>query len=385
MLKRICLVLVAITIFLSAIACSRGEVPVAGPKGSPTPATAEKLSWQAEWEKTLAAAKQEGEVMIYTTLGGETRADLTRTFREKFGISLEFVTGRGEELAQRLFTERRAGLFGADVILGGGTTLVVVMKPEGVLESVEPLLFLPEVVDPKAWQGNKMPFADKDKTAFGMIAAVQRYVLRNTDMVKEGEITSYNDLLNPKWKGKMVMRDPTITGTGSAMLAHMAAELWDMEKTRQWMREMVKQEPVITRDARMQVEWVARGRYPVGIATRIEDTAAFIREGAPLATVKLREGVKVGPGSGALGVPSRRPHPNATKLFVNWLLTREGQTVFVKGFGNPSARMDVPFTGPPAIFALDPGEKIFLEEEEEILLREKMMEVGREIFGPLMK
>lgn len=383
MFKPASLVLSVLLVLLVLLACSPRESPNATPAGSATQAAAP--GQPGEWEQTLAVARQEREVMVYTTLGGETRADLTRTFKDKFGINIEFVTGRGEELAKRLFTERRAGLFLADIIMGGGTTLLVVMKPEGVLDNLEPLLFLPEVKDPKAWQGDKLPFSDKDKTTFAMIAAVQRYVLRNTDLVKEGEVTSYTDLLNPKWKAKMTMRDPTITGTGNAMMTHLAVELWDVEKTKQWSYDMVKQEPNITRDARLQVEWVARGRYPLGIATRIEDTAAFVKEGAPVATVKLKEGVKVGPGSGALAVVNKRPHPNATRLFVNWLLTKEGQTLFTKGFGNPSGRVDVLFSGPPAIFALDPGEKIFLEEEHEILFREKMMEISKEIFGPLIK
>ncbi len=375
-----------LVIVLVATACtSPAAVTPPAPAQTKGPAAVAIQGWQKEWDDTFAAARKEGELLVFTTLGSESRSDLTRAVREKFGIKLEFVTGRGEELAKRLFTERRAGIFTADLLIAGDTTLIVVMKPEGVLESFEPLLFVPEAKDGSKWRGGKLPFLDSDKLAFAMIASAQRYALRNTDMVKEGEITSYLDLLDPKWKGKLALRDPTITGTGNALMTHLVADIWDLERTKQWMRDIIKQEPAITRDARMQVEWVARGKYPVGIATRIEDTSNFIKEGAPVMTIKFKEGVKVGPGSGSLAKLSRSPHPNATKLFINWILTREGQSTFVKGFGNPSARTDAATEGVNPIFFVDPGEKVFFDTEQSVLMRERIMEVSKEIFGPLLK
>ncbi len=385
MSKALCILFTGIFLPIMIWSCQPPpETPGSVSKTGNTAAETKKQTWEVEWQDTLAAAKKEGELTVFAVPGSETRVDLANAFRSKFGINLDFVTGRGEELATKVFTERRAGLFSADVILGG-QTLPLVFAPAGVLDPLDSLLFLPEVRDPKAWQGGRMFYYDEEKTSLAMIASALRFGLRNKDMVKDNEITSYTDLLDPKWKGKITMRDATIAGTGNALLTHLAVDIWDMERTKQWMREMVKQEPAITRDSRMQVEWVARGKYPVGVATRIEDTAFFIKEGAPVATIKMKEGVNVGAGSGCLAIFNKRPHPNAAKLFVNWLLTKEGQTVFVRGFGNPSARLDVPTEGIPLLFFVEPGEKVFFESMETLNLRPKMMEVANEIFSPVSK
>lgn len=385
-MKRISVILLLALLLLPvAISCA----PASGPGPAPAAATkaapsSGKPAWQEKWDKTVAAAKSEGMVLSYSILAVDSRKLLSEAFNARFGITLEFVGGLGPELTSRLTRERDAGIFNADAITAGGTTLTQVMKPIGLLGAVEPLLVLPEVTDPKVWRGGGFPFLDKDKTTIAMIGTRMRYILRNTEMVKENEITSYKDILKPEWKGKIVMADPTVPGAGSSFPA-IVIQVYGMDGAKDFFRQLVKQEPVVTRDWRQMVEWVARGKYPIGLAPNPEQTASFLNAGAPIATVKVVEGAKIGTVSGALGVPARVAHPNASIVFINWLLSKEGQEVFVKGLGSPSRRVDASTAGISPLFIPEPGEKYIYEDEEHFNFQSAVLPISKEIFGPLLK
>ncbi len=84
-------------------------------------------------------------------------------------------------------------------------------------------------------------------------------------------------------------------------------------------------------------------------------------------------------------MPSRPPHPNARKLFVNWLLSKEGQEIFSHEVGLPSSRKDISRAGINAVFFTAPDEKFLMEDEDHYNLQNTMMETSKEIFGPLLK
>lgn len=359
------------------------------PQSGPTPAVSKGAllpTSQSQWDKTVEAAKKEGRVFVYTLIGSDTRIALSTAFKDKYGIELEFVPGaRGAEITQKILTERRAGLYLADAVIAGTTDLIPDLKPKGLLEPLDTFLILPEVLDTKAWRGGQIPFLDKQHTAIGMLTQYLRFLIRNTDMVKEGEIVSFRDLLKPQWKGKAVLRDPTTTGAANTWITLLSLKVWNPEEAKDYLREFAKTEPAILRDTRLHVEWVARGKYPVGVATRMEDTGVFLRMGAPIAWGNLVEGGLISAGSSSLGVINQPAHPNATKLFVNWLLTQEGQTAFIKGYAYPSARLDVSTDNiPPGNLPL-PNEKFYIDDEENVLAKAKMLGVGTEIFGHLVK
>lgn len=373
---------------LILIACGPAAAPALPGPGAPAdnvPPKISKSGWEAEWEKALAGAKKEGKVMVYSTQSVALIRELGRVFQEKYGVEVEVVSGRGEELTRRMETEKRAGLNLFDVVLAGGTTILLSMKPLGLLDKLEPLLLLPEVTDPGAWVAGSVPFMDKDRIGFGMLAVFQRYIVRNTEMVKEGEITSYKDLVNPKWKGKMSLNDPTVSGSGNALFTKLAHDLWNLEETKEFMRQIVKQEPAISREKRQPPEWVARGKYALSLAPDREAAVDFMTQGAPIAYVKVKEGSTIGTAGGGLGVAQNRPHPNAARVFVNWILSKEGHAVFIGDHGQPGARKDAPREGIPPLLFPDPGEKVYLETEEAVLFRGEMLKYAREIFGPLVR
>ncbi len=344
-----------------------------------------KPSWQEEWDKTVAAAKKEGKLVIYTGAGTEVLTALRGAFKEKFGIDTEYVSGRGAELSAKIFAERRAGLLLGDLYLGGATTMVLELKPAGVLAPLKPLLLLPEVLDIKAYFDDEIPFIDKEGMYiinYGLYAALHMAV--NSDLVKPGDIQSFADLLDPKWKGKIVSYDPTQSGAAARFFAvYIMTGILNPD----FHRQLVKQEPFITRDARLLVEWVARGKYPVGLAPQPDIIAEFQKAGAPLNWVSPREGAFLASGnSGAFSYFDQAPHPNTAKAFVNWLMTKDGLTLYSKASLSPTARKDVPtdFIEPDRI--RNPAGKYFNSNKEEVLLKEgEMMKLAKEIYGPLLK
>src|SRR5256884_7576561 len=174
-------------------------------------------AWQAEWNKTIKAAEEEGALGIYMTQAFEP------VFREAFQkkypkIKVTTVTGRGPELSQRIMSERRGGKYIADLYVSGNITPLTVFHRAKILEPVKPLLLLPEVVDPSGWYEGKHHYDDPENRYIFVFEGTPRSgeITFNTKIVNPSEIKSYWDLLGPKWKGKIVSVDPLVSGPISA-------------------------------------------------------------------------------------------------------------------------------------------------------------------------
>ncbi|MBI2016176.1 MAG: ABC transporter substrate-binding protein [Candidatus Rokubacteria bacterium] len=204
------------------------------------------------------------------------------------------------------------------------------------------LLVLPEVTDPGRWRNGKIPYLDEDRHLLVTVAMANRPSIHNTDIIREGEITSFLDYVGPKWKGKMVLSDPAVPGASLSFITLMAKEIFGVDGTLEILRQLAANEPVMTRDQRMMLEWVARGKYPVGIGQSSAMFTEFKKLGAPIAFTILKEPPFLASGAGNLFVFDKAPHPNAVKLFVNWLVSKEGASVWAPAQGFPSQRVDVP-------------------------------------------
>lgn len=383
------LVLLIIPLFiLLFFACSSRTAT-----STPSPMTSEAKSssvgpersndgWKDKWEKWVQEAKKEGWVVVYSTAGEQARVDLGKAFKNKFGIPMEYISGVGGVLARKLLTERQAGLYLADVYIGGSTTPITQMKPIGALDPLEPVLILPEAVEPAAWWGGGLRWIDKDRTVLACFTYSAVPLGINAKLVEPSEIKSYNDLLNPKWKGKIIIGNPTVAGLGQMLHAIIGGRIMGSD----YLRELVKQEPLVISDQRQMVEWVAQGKYPIVIYPKTDIITEFKRAGAPIAGVTPVEGTFITGGSGDVSLINRAAHPNAARVFINWLLTREGQTIFSQAHGSPSGRLDVTTEGLNPELVVKPGGKYVPGDDEELLLgmmedRQKAME----IFGSLLK
>lgn len=381
-MKSIFLLITLISISAMSCASRSGQTP-ADTSTKPGPSSPEtKAGWEGEWQKSLNQAEKEKKVSIYSLWNTETRVALTKAFKSKYGIDLEFTPfGRGTELLAKVKAENRAGLYLADVFGAGGPTLLTTMKPEGVMGNIGALLILPEVMDSKYWPGGKIVFSDKEQTAVAMAASAQRFMIYNTSLIKEGELTSYRDALKPQYKGKIALNDPTVTGAGNAFFSHLAHNVWNVDEAGDFLRRLVlEQEAVVVRDNRQHVEFVAHGKYSIGLGARVGTVAQFLDIKAPIAPVMLKE-VFISHADGLVAVPKVLAHLGATVIFINWLLSQEGQTVFAKNTGNPSLRLDVALEGIDPIFVPRSDEKLFFDSEEQIIFRGQMLEVAQAVLS----
>ncbi len=286
-------------------------------------------AWQLEWDKTVKAAEEEGALVIYMTQAFEPV--FRDTFQKKYPrIKVSMATGRGPELSQRVMSERRAEKFAVDLYISGNISPLTVFHRAKILEPIKPLLLLPEVVDTSAWYEGKHHYDDPENRYIFVFEGTPRSgeITYNTKLVNPSEIKSYWDLLNPKWKGKIVSVDPLVSGPISAahIFFYKQADLGA-----EFLRRLHADTDIaIVRSNEQMLDWLSAGKFAFGIGARDVDTAMM--QGLPLMQFlpgSLKEGSSVTAYNGTLSYFNRAPHPNAAKVAVNWLLSREGQTAWL--------------------------------------------------------
>lgn len=381
--------LMALAIFFLVLSACAGPAQAPTPQSAPAKAPAiagpPGSGWQARWDETLAAARKEGKVTVYAELASDARTVLTRAFKDRFGIEMETLIGTSQELASKYIQESKIGINYADLLFAGSGTFLNNIKPNVQLARIEPELMLPEVLDSKVWPEGNIPFADKDRLVVQSTLGRALFAIANSDLVKDGEITSFRDYLHPKWKGKIVIFDPTIAGSTTGVFGLLLVKIYGLDEGKKYLSKLAQQEPAITRDKRLPVEWVARGRYPLHIGPNRLMTTEFIQAGAPLRPLREKEGGLLSASSSCFALVANPAHPNAARVLVNWLLTVEGGTILSKTFNAPSARRDVSTAGlDPANVAL-PGEKNYLHDEELVLFNPTSYQIARDLFGHLIK
>jgi iron(III) transport system substrate-binding protein len=322
--------------------------------------------WREEWEKALRAGKQEGKIVIYTFPGQEL---LFQEFQKTFpDIKLVEVTVRGSERVTRILAERRAEKYLADILIGGVGSAQSGLLKSGLLDPIKSTLILPEVTDASKWWGGKHIYGDdENKYIFAFAGTPLYYFHYNTSLVNPQEFKSYWDLLNPKWKGKIVVAEPMSGGTQEPLVFMYHSKELGPEFLRRLLSEM---DVGVGRDTRQLMDWVAQGKYAMSAlqnADRIRLWDAK-KQGLPInafETDKFKEGGLVGSGGGNIALIDRAPHPNAAKVFINWFLSREGQIAYqklVQG-GRNSLRIDIPKDDLPLHSRIKPGAKYTLVDD----------------------
>jgi ABC-type Fe3+ transport system substrate-binding protein len=205
------------------------------------------------------------------------------------------------------------------------------------LEPIETLMILPEVKEAKRWYGGHI-FSDNAKRFLYSFQAYQSENLwYNTELMKAEEFRSFDDLLNPKWKGKIGILDPRTAGGGTSTWSFLYKI-----KGEEFLRKLAAQDLLLARDQRLLGENLAKGRLALTIGLTYYSLAPFIKAHQPIKPLpEAKEGSYTSSGSGTLSVVKNSTRPNATRLFVNWLLSKEGQEVYGKAMGQATRRFDV--------------------------------------------
>lgn len=310
-----------------------------------------------EWEKTVQAAQKEGQLAVYMWRL-ESLDRTVQAFQKKYPeIRVTTVALRGAELATRLMTERRAEKFLWDLCICGTTTPYKVFHQGKALEPIKPALLLPEVADESKWWGGRHHYVDPEQQyIFIFVGNVMGDVVSyNTALVNPKEFTSFWDIVQPKWKGKIVAKDPRIPGSGAGNMRwiyyHPALGAPFLK------RLFGEMEVTLSREERQSTDWLAKAKAALCFSCGQTDVIKARQQGLPvemLNSAAWKEGAGMNAQVNTLALINRAPHPNAARLFANWLLSREGQILYqeltvTSGSPSESLRIDVPKDAiPPA-------------------------------------
>jgi len=295
--------------------------------------------WQTEWEKTIAAAKKEGKVVVGVPPSSELRKEIEAAFKTRFGFELELFAATGPQIANRVVTEGKAGVRYFDTFIFGSCTGVPLIK-SGLFDQIEPYMILPEVKDPKHWWGGHvwMDNVSGTRLFYSFIATKSSEgVWYNTILAKAEELRSFDDLLDSRWKGKIGLSDPRVAGSGLSVWSY----LWDL-KGEEYLKKLVQQELFVSQNLRQLAEALAKGRLAIVLGIGVAQTDPFVKAGLPVKDLpEPREGTPSSNGYGSLAIIKNPPHPNATKVFINWLLSKEGQEIYSRVLMHGTRRLDV--------------------------------------------
>jgi iron(III) transport system substrate-binding protein len=296
-----------------------------------------KPSSAVEWERTVEAAKKEGKVVVSIPVSAELRRGIEKVFKQRFGIEPELNVGRAASIIARIQQESKAGVAYFDVHMGGSESMVTGLLSEGILAPLEPAMILPEIKDPNSWWGGHIWVDNAKRYIYASHAYQVELIWRNTDYVKGEEIRSLTDLLDPKWSGKIAYLDPRTPGAGASMWSF----LWKL-KGEEYLKRLAAQKLLLGRDQRVLAETLARGKIALVVGLSYYSILPFAKAGLPVKSVQIpRDESYVSGGSGNVAMIKGAPHPNATKVFLNWFLGQEGQEIYSRAMGQGTRRLDV--------------------------------------------
>ena len=270
-----------------------------------------------DWDKVVAAGKKEGKLVLYNSANGANYFySIIKSFEQKYGITVESLDLRASEMTERIRAEQVAGRFLGDLELHSTSTI-----QQQIIDGpfIEPVGRVPNIANLR----EELP-----ATEMAIPAWIQAYgILVNTRMVKpEDEPKSWTDLLDPKWKGKLLSDDTRPIGGGQTMF-------FVLQKTygTEFHQKLAAQDLVFSRDLRNDARRVARGEYPIYIPQMAAMTSDL--KGLPVKIVIMKEGVPYVPINFAQ--LKNAPHPNAARVFMNHFLETDSQLQVANAWMTP--------------------------------------------------
>ena len=345
-------------------ACSPAATPAAPATGSQAPAGASgagKAAWEQEWDRLVTAAKQEGKISLLLQPGPAIR-EAADSFEKAFpGIVTEQQVFNTEALAiPKIQQERKGSVYSMDLALFTVPGFFTTLKPEGTFDPVRPEIFRPDVLDDKVWAGGfEAGFMDQEKQWYYIsLASVTTQIWIDTNQVKESEITSFKDLLNPKWKGRLLFGDVR-TGFMFTWLTGVREKYGD-DAVKQL---LVDQQPSFVRDSRQAAEHMIRGQAAIGTGFLPPVIQEFWDKGVGKNVKQVFvDELVYATSATVLWLFNKRTHPAAAKLFINWFLAKDGQALWSKATQYNSRRTDVaPFD---VATVIDPKKQYFWAVQE---------------------
>src|SRR5215217_3343234 len=273
----------------------------------------------------IAKAKQEGQVMYYTDLiVDQVVRPMTAAFERKYGIKVSFTRGDSQVNSTKLLNEFKAGRVLADVF--------------GLTSGMEILMEAGAVRQFTSANGDELPAHYRDPNRYWVASHI--YVMQpgfNTTLVPTAQRPkTYDDLLAPYWKDKMVWKMNDMSG-GPGFIGNTLTSMGE-ERGLDYLRKLSSQRiKMVNASARALLAQVIGGEYPMALQIFNHHAAISAEKGAPVDWVRLSPAT-VNPA--LLGLPKNAPHPNAGLLYIEFMLSPEGQQILQKANYLP-ARPDV--------------------------------------------
>ena len=283
-------------------------------------------------QKLIDAAKKEGEVVWYSTLiVNQLVRPVAEAFEKKYpGIKVKYSRTPAGEMALKLQNEIRANAVQAD-LFDANSAFFQAMP-------------LKNLVEYKAEAAKDYP--DELKDPQGRFTAVNVFTMTagiNTSLVpKDQWPKTYEDLLDPKWKGKMAWTTDLTPNGPPGFIGGILASMGE-KKGMEYLEKLAKQNIVaVPASQRVVLDQVISGQYQIGLMIFNHHAVISAKKGAPVAWLRIEPVVSTG---NYVGLIKNSPHPNAGKLFEEYLLSKEGQETFQKANYLP-AHPDVPAADP---------------------------------------
>jgi iron(III) transport system substrate-binding protein len=318
----------------------------------PTTAAASGIS-DADWKQVVDAATKEGHLDVATYAGTGYRKVMDAFEAAYPGIKVDQspFQSSSRDFFPRYFQERQAGLFQWDLIIVPATEPLVQAVTPGAIDPIRPLIVRSDVLDDKSWvDGFDGGWLDKGKQySYAITRSRSQPLWVDTNQVKDGEIKSYKDLLDPKWNGKIFAGDLRTKGSGFWPGTTLRLKTGTDDVIKQLWKDT---NAVLSTDARQLTEQMVRGAYPIGLgAISLPILLDFLAQGQgknlkPIPTPELDY---VNSADHVLQYANKAPNPNAAKLFVNWVLSKDGSTIYATQAQDNSRRADVPLQDPSIV------------------------------------
>lgn len=299
----------------------------------------------------VEAAKKEGRVVVYGAVPEQSMDAINKPFEKKYGIKVEYWRASSTKVMDRALTEWRAGRPAFDVV-EGNRGVQLIMKKEGLFTK-----FIPP-------SSEKFPDQFKEKDA---LITPWRFlpisILYNTELVKAGEVPkTFQDLLDPKWKKKISMPDPSRHTTTAQFLENLEKLMG--AKWLEYVKALAKQEPHLVESLAPVTNVIIRGETPVGITY-----VKYVKQYKGPTDYVMMDKFLADPNYVSLS--AKAPNPNAGKLYIEYVtspdgqkaIAEEGEFVLYPGV-NPDIR-DADKVAARTIFMESPSEEEFKKLREQ--------------------
>lgn len=307
-------------------------------------------------EELIRGARKEGQVMFWSSMQIDDSKALAAGFEAKYPfIKVEIFRAGGEQIVNRAIAEHMAGKTTYDVL---NAFALKVLQNRGLLQPFA------------APEASHYPAGFKDAQNYWVsLYSGYNVIGYNTKLVPKGEAPkNWEDLLNPRWKGKLGM-DNEEYFWHAGMLKY-----WGEEKGRKYMEALSRQGLQFRSGHPVLADLMSVGEFPVAVVIYPYQIEQMKLKGQPVEWVKTTDPILV--NLAPVAVAANAPHPNAAKLFTNYSISKEGQEILQKA-RRASARVDVP----PLVPDMDPRKLKLVPLDPEIPTNAEHIKEYRKVFG----